>query len=137
MPVPPHPQRSRVAGIVISDKIRRTCDLFSRAIAAGEDRSDVVGQLAAADGVERPAIWRRLRTGGVLPPYKTARTKEYSASYADKNRREIASAKLRAQLKASLEATPRASRDPCPRCGTRGDVGCSHHRAELGTGFSL
>ncbi len=29
---------------------------------------------------------------------------------------------------------PRVYRDPCPRCGVRGDVGCSHRASRLLTG---
>lgn len=27
---------------------------------------------------------------------------------------------------------PRVERDPCPRCGVRGDIGCRHHRSWTG-----
>lgn len=30
----------------------------------------------------------------------------------------------------------RVSRDPCPKCGTRRDVGCRHNRPMLGHGFN-
>lgn len=38
-----------------------------------------------------------------------------------------------ANLTDSEIAGRRLDRDPCPRCGVRGDVGCNHSRQPLGT----
>lgn len=32
---------------------------------------------------------------------------------------------------------PRVDRDPCPRCGTRGDLGCGHRRPQPTIGAAL
>lgn len=98
----------------------RTCEMYSAAIACGEAPGDVVGELATMYGVQRPAIWRRLRAGRLLPPYGSGRRignpRRKSPTEADDAR----------------SAMPRVDRDPCPRCGVRHDVGCNHSRAPLG-----
>jgi hypothetical protein len=45
----------------------RCCEIYRAAVAAGEDTTDVVGQLATWFDVQRPAIWKRLRRGGAVP----------------------------------------------------------------------
>lgn len=47
-------------------------------------------------------------------------------------------AKLTDGVPARMSSPPAfltVDRDPCPRCGVRGDFGCSHNRAPLGTSF--
>jgi hypothetical protein len=114
----------------------RTCEMYSAAVASGEGPSSVVGELAMMYGVQRPAIWKRLRVGGVIPAYRKhtkggkgrppgGGTPGYSTgrfakalAIAEKNRAEI-------------DAIPRVDRDPCPRCGARGDIDCGHSHAPL------
>lgn len=96
-----------------------TCAEYRRMIAAGGDPAEIVTGLAAHYGVNRPAIWRRLRAGGVLPPYRTR-------SGIRRNRRPFS------EINKEREAQPRVDRDPCPRCGVRRDVGCGHSQAPLG-----
>lgn len=104
----------------IPSKAKWTCDAYRRAVAAGEDIGTFVGRLAASEGVNRPAIWRRLRAGGALPPYQS-QAKKYPY-------------KPLGQYRAKSETLPPVvDRDPCPRCGTRGDLNCGHSRVRLGT----
>lgn len=102
---------------------RRTCEAYRRAIAAGESPSDVVAWIAKSDGVQRPAVWRRLRSGGVLPPYKSSEA-----------HRKRAKKRTQAEIVNDIDAAlpPAVDRDPCPRCGVRRDIGCSHSRAPIG-----
>lgn len=96
--------------------------MYRRAIAAGEDVGNFVGRLAKLEGVQRPAIWRRLRAGGALPQYRSS-AKKYPY-------------KPLSQYKTHVERKmERVDRDPCPRCGVRSDIGCKHQRATLGTVF--
>jgi hypothetical protein len=74
-------------------------------MAAGEDRSAVVGELSERYSLERPAIYRALRRGGILPAYKDPEEK-----------------------REELEARPRVESEPCFMCGVRPDIGCRHRR---------
>lgn len=100
------------------DAIRRVCDAYLEAVARGKNITTTIAWLSEAEGVGRPAIWRRLRSGGALPPYSTRTNKT-----ARRTRSEIVIEKLFA---------PRVDRDPCPRCGVRGDIDCGHSKAPLG-----
>lgn len=101
-------------------RTERTCDTYRRALKSGEEPSAIVGYLAQADGVQRPAIWRRLRTGGVLPPYNEGKPiGRKAAGISDPEKRLF-------NLPAAVD------RDPCQRCGVRHDIGCRHSRAPLG-----
>jgi hypothetical protein len=75
--------------------------------------------IAQEFGVQNPAIWRALRKAGLLPPYAPKVPGGPGKPRAPK---------------AVPEAGPAAplvlvERNPCPRCGVRGDVGCAHRRA--------
>lgn len=100
-----------------------TCELYSKAIAAGEDPSEVVGELAVLYGVQRPAIWRRLITGGLRPPYGHSEKRSRRKSRARRPSSEVEKERM---------AQPRVDRDPCQRCGVRRDIGCYHTRAPVG-----
>jgi hypothetical protein len=99
--------------------VEETCDAYRRMLSAGGDPSEIVSGLAAFHGVNRPAIWKRLRSGGVLPPYR-------SGTGIRRLRR------TNLEIDAERNQQPRVDRDPCPRCGVRRDVGCAHSRAPLG-----
>jgi hypothetical protein len=110
-------------GLTRGELTARTCEMYSVAINAGEEPSMVVGELASMYGVNRPAIWRRLRAGGVLPRYKTGhrvRSKRHRTP---------------TECEAARLDLPRVDRDPCPRCGVRRDLGCEHNRAPVGMVF--
>lgn len=96
----------------------RTCEIYTKAVAAGEDGQDVVGYLATWFGVLRPAIYKRLRQGGALPAY---------TSKIGRN-----AAGIRRERKTIIPPPPIPCRDPCPRCGVRRDYGCHHSLAPLG-----
>jgi hypothetical protein len=99
----------------------RTCEIYTKATAAGEDAQDVVGYLATWFGVLRPAIYKRLRQGGALPPYKHPGSTGRNA------------AGIRRERKGMVLPPPVQCRDPCPRCGVRRDFGCRHSLERLGT----
>ena len=101
-----------------------------------------VQEIANTFGVQRPAVYRALITGGLKEPYKAREEggsgrpigggqRGYTARRAA-TRIQHAAAQVQARLAA--EAAPRVHRDPCPRCGCRGDVDCGHSRAPLGMG---
>jgi hypothetical protein len=114
---------------MISASTQHICDAYRAALKSGENERDVVGYLSVQYGVQRPAIWRRLRTGGVLPPYKSERGPDGAPLP-----RKAAKKRLRAcEREAERAERPRVYRDPCPRCGTRRDIGCAHSQAPLGT----
>jgi hypothetical protein len=98
---------------------RQTCDAYKRMADIGGDPSEIVTGLAAHFHVTRPSIWRRLRIGGVLPPYGTR-------GPLRKKRRP------NREIKQDKDCQPRVDRDPCQRCGVRHDIGCNHSRAPLG-----
>lgn len=108
----------------MNEAIQRTCTEYRRMMVVGEDPSDIVGWLAAEAGVNRPAIWRRLRSGGVLPPYNAG--PKLTLRRGRRKRSEIIREKA---------GQARVKRDPCPRCGVRADHGCEHHAERLGMVF--
>jgi hypothetical protein len=101
---------------------KSTCDSYLRQIGLGGDPSEIVSGLACFYQVNRPAIWKRLRMGGALPPYRTK---------VDIKR----GRRPRAELNADRASQPRVDRDPCQRCGVRHDIGCKHDRAPVGMTF--
>lgn len=83
-----------------------------------------VREIARRFNVQSPAVFKALRAAGVLAPY----------------RRRGPGAMVRGPRFEAIGDVPESqyvSRDPCPRCGTRRDVGCAHGSARLATGFSL
>lgn len=93
----------------MTPKTIATCEAYRRAINAGEGTVEAVSQLARMHNVNNPAIYKRLRSGGVLPPYRTARPRVYN----------------RAPEKPVNTPEP-VNRDPCPYCNVRADIGCRH-----------
>lgn len=102
----------------------KTCEIYQQAVASGEEPSDVVGYLAEWYNVQRPAIWRRLRAGGVLPGYRSKNVQRFQ-----RPRRK------HSDIRDEKMAAPRVDRDACPRCGVRADIGCKHSRAPVGMMF--
>lgn len=103
-----------------AEATRRTCDAYREAIARGTNITQAVAWLAGVESVTRPTIWRRLRAGGVLPPYGQGKPLKPHKRRSHRQIEEEQSVKLR------------VDRDPCPRCGVRGDVVCGHSKAPLG-----
>jgi hypothetical protein len=106
-----------------------------------------VGKLA----FNHPGFVGMLRKRGVSTPASEAAIEEVLALYPDgipeaeldrrklmasrspNQRAQIQAALQRSAAKAALEARPRVYRDPCPRCGARGDIDCGHSRPKFGT----
>lgn len=110
------------------------CAAFRAADNRGEDRSIVVSNLACLYNVQRPAIWKALRNGGVLPPYARrvdggkGRPRGGGMPGYSENRRR----RSKSQISDEKAEMPRVDRDPCQRCGVRHDIGCHHTRAPVG-----
>jgi hypothetical protein len=107
----------------ITSVTRETCAAYRRALAAGEYPCDIVGYLARQYGVQRPAIWRRLVSGGERPSYGTRGPSGRKSAGIMRDR----------ELRPN--APPPVDRDPCQRCGVRHDIGCKHSRAPVGMTF--
>lgn len=82
-------------------------DAYLAAIRRGHERKDVIGWVANSFGVGRQAIYKQLRHGGTLPPYKSGW-------------------RARGTVPPVRQEPMRVDRDPCPRCGVRADIGCRH-----------
>lgn len=91
-------------------KRERICALFAAKVP--------VRAIAEQFGVQAPAIWRSLRRWGILPPYNR------SPGRGPARKRPLPDVSGAEPNIADLP--PRVERDPCPRCGVRADVGCSH-----------
>lgn len=89
-----------------------TCVEYRRLIGLGYERTEAVQALAIRDRITSDGILKRLRKGGVLSPYR--------ASYSLRGLRRIDTP--------PVDPSRRVERDPCPRCGIRGDIGCKHGR---------
>jgi DNA-binding MarR family transcriptional regulator len=138
-PFTPKPQRE--LGEIKADappETRRMCEEFRRRIRLGEDEKQIVADLAAQHDVQRPAIWKRLRSGGIVAEYAPRREGGKGRPVgggvpgytAERRRKSHDHSEARACVLAARQ--PPVDRDPCPRCGVRGDVGCGHSRAPLG-----
>lgn len=90
-----------------------TCSEFARLMAQGSSQIEVVRWLANRDRVGKQAIYKRLRNGGALPPYGTKITPNRKPGKA-------------LPIPGDEIAARRVFRDPCVRCGVRGDIGCKH-----------
>lgn len=117
--------------------VKDTCEAFISAIGNGQTSREAVSELAERYEVQRPAIWKRLREGGVIAPYGarqangkgrprgggnpgyTVRRRERAIAHAESHRPEPSPDQY-------------VSRDSCPRCGVRADFGCKHSRVTLG-----
>lgn len=74
-------------------------------------------ELASIYGVQPPAICKVLRRHGI---HLSTPRGSPAAKAPVRERRTMA--EKREQAPAPVD------RDPCPRCGVRGDIGCSHRR---------
>lgn len=91
---------------------RETGDEYNALLARGLSKGQAVALLAAKAGVRQPAIYKRLRRLGTLPPYNPRRSAGCTLGPGDIPGDEIVARRI--------------ERDPCPRCGTRADHGCRH-----------
>jgi hypothetical protein len=120
---------------------RETCELFKRSIENGLTSREAVAELAERFDVQRPAIWKRLRDGGVIAPYaprqKNGKGRPIGggvAGYTAKRRER--SVAVSAERSSEPSPDQYVDRDACPRCGVRSDIGCKHNRVHLGTSFA-
>lgn len=106
------------------------CATFKRRRADGETESAIVRDLSADYEIQRPAVWKALRRGGVIPPY--------NPKQPDGQGRPLGGGQLgwtRRRTEQSLATKKReadrglpAPLEACGWCGTRADVGCAHQR---------
>ena len=114
-----------------TERTREICRLYREGVK--------VPQIAARFGVLNPAIYKQLRAGGVLPPYrpslrggqgrpKGGGTPGYTAQRLARSAGAVAGREGR------QPPPPGAlvDRDPCSRCGTRGDLPCAHRPSSSG-----
>lgn len=92
-----------------------TAERYNAMLAMGLNQTQAVSLLAAKGGVKRTTIFNRLRVLGALPPYKKRESYHVRVLHTD--------------LTAEQIMARRVDRDPCPRCGARGDANCGHRRA--------
>lgn len=123
----------------VTQRTIEICERYKRSLELGDPQSATVGELAAMFDVQRPAIWKALRNGGVIPPYTPRQDGGKGRPVGGGVPGYTAVRRQRSQDHREQQETkplpPRIDRDPCPRCGVRGDFGCSHSRAQLGTAF--
>lgn len=99
----------------LNDDTPRLCAAYGRCVSIGGDVTAFIGEWARQLNVQRPAIWRRLRSGGALPPYQPGQKR------GRPNKRRMNTVIPEGPL------PPVVRRDPCLRCGARGDLGCKHN----------
>lgn len=112
---------------------------IEKAVKLHRDKNWPVPRIAALFGVQRQAVWRAFRTAGYEPPGTIARReaaqRRLDAVYASIGTRRPATSR-RESLNEALANAPRVHRDPCQRCGCRGDIECKHRWAPpLGVRF--
>lgn len=112
---------------IVQERTRRTCDLYRAGVDAGEP-TEIVGRLARAEGVARPAIWKRLISGGERPSYGVTTREPIGRAAGGVG---MAARENRENL------PPVVDRDPCQRCGVRADFGCAHTRVPVGMMFGM
>lgn len=92
-----------------------------------------VADIAQKFGVQNPAVWKALRRGGILPQYQKQRAggpgRPSGGGLAGYTERRLA--KSAAAISARENNEPQrplviVDRTPCPRCGVRRDIGCTH-----------
>lgn len=107
---------------------RRVCTAYTEALKRGKNIEQVIGWLAEIEEVGRPAIWKRLRAGGIVSPYKKGGSggRPRAPSILPRYKKQDSGNRRMGSL------PPVVSRDPCPRCGVRGDIACGHSKAPLG-----
>lgn len=94
------------------DRIARLCQLLSD----GHNTSSAAVRL----GVSASAITNKIHN------MRLEGDKRLPREWADRTRRHTAPVVHMGKL------PPRVDRDPCPRCGVRGDIGCRHRVAPWG-----
>lgn len=112
------------------------CAKYRRAMSGGEPQAAVIGYLASEYDVQRPAIFKALRSGGVMPPYEPrsdyGRGRPRGGGVPGYSERRRERRRALSEIREERMSQPRVDRDPCQRCGVRHDVGCRHSRAPVG-----
>jgi hypothetical protein len=123
----------------VTPRLRAICETFLRRIKDGVGSQVAVGELAAMHDVQRPAIWKSLRSGGVIAPYapslKGGKGRPRGGGEPGYSHRRREKSLACSEARNEPRSDQYVDRDPCPRCGVRGDYGCAHTRAPLGTSF--
>ena len=109
-------------------KTEAICAVYRTRVGAGEKERDVVRSLAVDYDVQRPAIWKQLRAGGVVPAYKP-KVEGYSGRPKGGGTPGFTAKRTAASLAHSLKQPERISTisagpAACLRCGSR--FGCKH-----------
>jgi hypothetical protein len=97
------------------------------------DSGLTVRAIARHFGVQEPCIYRAFRLEQYFTPNMLERRHERSIGRLPPNPKGGASALAKGvYIPREENLPPRVYRDPCPRCGVRGDIGCGHSKGALG-----
>lgn len=102
----------------------------AEAVALHRDKNWGVGRIATHYGVQKPAIYRAFRALKYYTPImKQSRARSLRANL--RSWRPLGRPK---EYPAEGLPMPERveSREPCPRCNVRSDIGCKHSKAKLG-----
>jgi hypothetical protein len=122
----------------VTEQTRAICSEYTAAIGRGAHDGATVERLAVIYDVQRPAIWKALRSGGALPPYQPHREGGKGRPKGGGKPGYTEARRYKRQDSGTRLADvpePVPSRDPCPRCGARGDYPCGHSKAPLSMGL--
>jgi hypothetical protein len=100
-----------------------TVEAFKRALSTGQAPKEAIITISETMGVSRGAVRSRLRRQGLWGEPDFDKT---SGRY----RAGIHNADFKADR--LIPPNPPVFRDPCQRCGARGDVACGHSKVRLG-----
>jgi len=126
--------------------------LLERAANAGKEcpsNNDIADALGCASCSCGPRVMNRLEAAGLISVQRGGQSRVVTICATGKRtagdvgavhwrfrpenkhrRHEQSVSPLRARARLEQEPEPlmlRVERDPCPRCGTRADIGCAHH----------
>lgn len=101
-------------------KAQMTAADYLGLLRCGFNAQDAVIALADRYGIRRGAVRSRLQRANLLAPYQSRRQPVHPQNVGTIPGDEI--------------IARRVDRDPCPRCGTRGDLVCGHRRVGRLTG---
>ena len=103
----------------------------AHAVMLHRDKGWPVVQIAAHFEVQKPAIWNAFRRERYFTPaMKEGRKRSVRANFGGNN-----GGRPRVYDSPPRYTEPRIvpdNREPCPRCGIRGEIGCKHSRAPIG-----
>ncbi len=109
-----------------TERTAAVCNQYRAMISSGESAGRAVLELSFKYEVQRPAIWKILRRGGVLPPYAPRKNGGQGRPIGGG-----VAGYTQSRIDRSIEGRQPVperiiDRDPCFLCGIRADLGCKH-----------